>query len=237
MQAVQEAARVIEVFPSLQGEGLYVGRPHLFVRFWNCNLACRYCDTDYHGPYGEYTPQRLTGEVRRLLETKGPFHAVSLTGGEPLLWAGFLHGWLPWLREMGQMVYLETNGTLPSELEEVLPWTDIVAMDVKPPSATGDRETWGRHERFLRVCAEAGKEVFVKVVVTRETLDEEVRRSAKLVAAVDPEVPFILQPVTPWGPVREGPLPEQLARWSRLAGTALRIVRVVPQVHRMLGIP
>ena len=231
------SARVIEVFPSLQGEGIHAGRKHLFVRFWNCNLACHYCDTDYRGPYTEYTPQRLTEEVRRFLESRGPFHAVSLTGGEPLLWAGFLRGWLPWLREMEQMVYLETNGTLPSALEEVLPWTDIVAMDLKPPSATADRETWGEHERFLRLCAEAGKEVFVKVIVTPETLDAEVRRSAKLVAAVDPEVPFVLQPVTPWGPVSAGPSQEQLARWSGLVGSALRTVRIVPQVHRLLGIP
>lgn len=242
---MQATARIIEVFRSIQGEGIYVGHPHLFVRFWSCNLACHYCDTEYRGPYEEYTPERLTGRVRELLGAHGPFHAVSLTGGEPLLWAGFLRGWLPGLKAMGQTVYLETNGTLPSALEQVLPWTDIVAMDVKPPSATADRAVWAEHERFLRLAhdgvarpgARRRPEVFVKVVVTAQTLDEEVRRSADLVAAVDRQVPFVLQPVTPWGPVREGPSPEQIGRWSRLAGSALADVRVLPQVHRILGIP
>lgn len=243
---MQATARVIEVFPSIQGEGIYVGLPHLFVRFWNCNLACHYCDTDYRGPYEEYTPERLTGRVRGLLEAHGPFHAVSLTGGEPLLWAGFLRGWLPRLKQMGQTVYLETNGTLPSALEEVLPWADIVAMDIKPPSATADREVWSEHEQFLRVAHDGVARpggghhrpaVFVKVVVTAQTLDGEVRRSADLVAAVDRRVPFVLQPVTPWGQVREGPSPEQIGCWSRLAGSTLADVRVVPQVHRLLGVP
>lgn len=233
-------ARIIEVFPSIQGEGIYVGRRHLFIRFWNCNLACHYCDTDYRGPFREMTEEDLEGEVRRLLDAGGPFHAVSLTGGEPLLWWGFLQSWLPRLKRLGQKTYLETNGTLPEALEKILPWTDIVAMDLKPPSATADRSVWEEHAGFLRVaCAEGGRrpEVFVKVVVTRQTLDEEIRQAVELVRSVDARMPVVLQPVTPWGPVREGPLPEQLERWHRLACGVLSDVRILPQVHRLLGVP
>lgn len=255
MQTTQQgAARIIEIFSSIQGEGIHVGQRHLFIRFWNCNLGCHYCDTDYRGPYEEYTPERLTERVRRHLREDGPFHAVSLTGGEPLLWAGFLRGWLPWLREMGQAVYLETNGTLPSALEEVLPWVDIVAMDVKPPSATADRQVWAEHERFLRLARGGGPrpgvhgggrhgdgprrpEVFVKVVVTAQTLEEEIGRAVDLVAEVDRGIPFVLQPVTPWGPVREPPSPDQLERWACRAGRELADVRIVPQIHRLLGVP
>ena len=233
---MQNTARVIEVFSSIQGEAIYVGRPHLFVRFWNCNLACRYCDTDYKGPHREVTGEQLSDEVGRFLREEGPFHAVSLTGGEPLLWAPFLKGWLPWLKRMGQRTYLETNGTLPDALEEVLPWTDIVAMDVKPPSATADRPLWEEHARFLRTAWEAGKDLFVKVVVTPETSDSEVARAVELVAAVSRDIPVVLQPVTPWGEVRERPSAEQMDRWSRPAGLALRDVRVLPQVHRLLGV-
>ena len=233
-------ARIIEIFSSIQGEGIYVGQPHLFVRFWNCNLACHYCDTEYRGPFREYSSEELLDEVQGRLQRQGPHQAVSLTGGEPLLWWEFLRGWLPSLKGLGQSTYLETNGTLPDALEKVLPWIDIVAMDIKPPTATRDRSVWESHEAFLRRAVGGVRhrpEVFVKIVVTRETSEEELERSFRLVAQVDSQIPVVLQPVTPWGPVKESPTPQQLDRWRQMACRSLSDVRVIPQVHRILGVP
>jgi len=233
---MSKTARVIEVFPSIQGEGIHAGRRHLFVRFWNCNLACHYCDTDYKGPYREVTPEALLSEVETLVRQSGPFHAVSLTGGEPLLWAPFLKGWLPSLKSLGQRVYLETNGTLETSFKEVSGWVDIVAMDLKPPSATADRSVWTEHDAFLRSAHGAGRELFVKIVVTADTREEELRKSFDLVSQVDRKIPVVLQPVTPWGPVRQPPSEEQIARWTRAGEETLSDVRVLPQIHRMLGV-
>ena len=233
---MSETARVIEVFPSIQGEGIHAGRRHLFVRFWNCNLACHYCDTDYRGPYREVTREELLGEVETLLREQGPFHAVSLTGGEPLLWSSFLKGWLPRLKLLGARSYLETNGTLEASFKEVSDWIDIIAMDLKPPSATADRSVWTEHEAFLRSARGTGRELFVKVVVTADTREEELRQSFNLVARVDPRIPVVLQPVTPWGPVRQAPSQEQITRWTRAGEETLSDVRVLPQMHRILGV-
>jgi organic radical activating enzyme len=230
-------ARIIELFSSIQGEGIYAGLPHLFVRFWNCNMACHYCDTNYRGPYEEYTAQRLSLTVLRFLRCEGPFHAVSLTGGEPLLWHRFLVEWLPWLKDEGQRVYLETNGTLPEALAKVLKWVDIIAMDIKPPSATGDRAWWQAHEQFLKTALTREIEIFIKIVVTPQLTDEELIRSFDLVARVDPHIPLVLQPVTPWGLVRERPTPDCLAYWQAMARQWLKDVRIVPQLHRILGVP
>ena len=230
-------ARVIEVFSSIQGEGVYVGLPHLFVRFWNCNLACHYCDTDYRGPYREYTAKELSDEVRSHFQKDIPFHAVSLTGGEPLLWWQFLKGWLPNLKAWGQRTYLETNGTLPDALCKVLPWIDIIAMDIKPPTATADRSVWAEHEIFLRMGVQAQRDLFVKIVVTSQTEESELEKAFDLVAQVDPQIPVVLQPVTPWGSVREGPSQEQLSQWQDQAAQRLKDVRVIPQIHRILGVP
>ena len=38
-------APIVELFSSLQGEGLLVGERQVFVRFAGCNLECAYCDT------------------------------------------------------------------------------------------------------------------------------------------------------------------------------------------------
>lgn len=36
-------ARIVEVFDSIQGEGIYQGVRQLFVRFADCNLRCNFC--------------------------------------------------------------------------------------------------------------------------------------------------------------------------------------------------
>jgi organic radical activating enzyme len=233
---MSNTARVIEVFPSIQGEGIYIGRRHLFVRFWNCNMACHYCDTDYKGPYREVTQEALLGEVEEFVRRDGPFHAVSLTGGEPLLWVSFLKGWLPKLKALGARTYLETNGTLEPSFREVADWIDIIAMDLKPPSATADRSVWTEHEAFLRGARASAAELFVKIVVTADTLESELRQSFDLVARADRRIPVVLQPVTPWGPVRQTPSEEQIARWARAGEETLADVRVLPQIHRILGV-
>ncbi len=233
---MQTTVRVIEVFSSIQGEGVYVGQPHLFVRFWDCNMACRYCDTDYRGPYKDYSQEELHREVSDLEKQEGPHHAVSLTGGEPLLWWRFLKDWLPQLKELGPKVYLETNGTLPSALSELLPWIDIIAMDIKPPSATQDRPVWKNHEEFIRTAYESKKEIFVKIVASRGTADDEMQRACDLVKSVDSRIPVILQPVTPWGTVKEKPDSQQLQRWRLETAKELADVRIIPQVHRLLGV-
>jgi 7-carboxy-7-deazaguanine synthase len=47
---------VIEAYPSLEGEGIKLGSPTLFLRLAGCNLRCHYCDTRpaYGGGYPRY---------------------------------------------------------------------------------------------------------------------------------------------------------------------------------------
>jgi organic radical activating enzyme len=240
-------ANLIEIFQSLQGEGPHVGEPMVFVRFQDCALSCRYCDTpasfQRHVNFRvEQTPRSekfftepnpvQPGRLSQILELF-PCKTLSLTGGEPLQHAEFLCHWLP-LVAGRYRILLETNGVLFKELAQVLPWIDIVSMDFKIPSATGMRAYWREHEAFLQIAR--AKEVYVKVVISQETSEGEILLAIDLVKRIAPNIPFVLQPVTPFGPVRETIRPLQLENLLQVSKNQLGDVRVIPQMHPQWGI-
>ncbi len=151
-------APLIEVFSSMQGEGVLIGCRQIFVRFAECNLSCDYCDTPFHGgPTCQIEAEPGSGcfnshdnpvsmaEITRLIShwqhvSNNVHHSIALTGGEPLLHADLLKHWLPEVVSI-LPVFLETNGTLPAELEKVLPLLDWISMDIKGSAVTGDRKS------------------------------------------------------------------------------------------------
>lgn len=155
---------------------------------------------------------------------------LSLTGGEPLHQQEFLIDWLPAVRVVFR-VYLETSGIHFRAVEAIRDFVDVVSMDFKLPSATGMRPFWDEHERFLR--AVAGKDVFVKAVITRDTTRTDVELAAKVIETVEGGVPLILQPAT--GP--HAPDVPLLLSFQEAALAILDDVRVIPQVHRMMNVP
>ena len=105
-------AQIAEIFDSVQGEGIYLGERHIFVRFFGCNLKCKFCDTQLVR-FSEYEPLALLSEIKKFQRPAG---IISYTGGEPLVQKDFLKEMLPLARENNFRNYLETNGTLPEAL-------------------------------------------------------------------------------------------------------------------------
>ncbi len=187
-------ARITEVFHSIQGEGKYTGYEQVFVRFFECNMHCVWCDTphsigDTTRHYKEYGLEELMAEIQGLWPG---CDSVSLTGGEPLMQVDFIQMLLPLLKQEKMAIYLETNGVLNHRLETIIDNVDIVAMDFKLPSSTGCRPYWEEHESFLKVARR--KDVFIKAVVSKETFRDDVVYAAQLIASIDPNILFILQP-------------------------------------------
>lgn len=228
-------ADIVEIFSSIQGEGIFVGARQIFVRFKKCNMVCEFCDTPNSGAFKEYSPNQLMHEVKVLEEMKGAHHSVSLTGGEPLVYSEFLKVFLPLLKKNNFKSYLETNGTLPKELADIIEFIDIIAMDFKLPSSTDNKAYWKEHLEFLKIAIR--KKVFVKTVVTPNTKKNDVEEAIKLIKAVDKKIPFIIQPATPVNthdrPIGENRLLEFLDIASK---NDVENSRVIPQMHQMLRI-
>ncbi len=220
-------AKIAEIFESIQGEGIYLGQRQVFVRFFGCNLKCRFCDTPLEH-FQEYDVEALKNEV---LKYEG-YHSLSLTGGEPLLQADFLKRFLDGMNGFRPKVYLETNGTLVSGLGKILEHIDIISMDFKLPSACACEPLWPLHEDFLKMASK--KEVFVKMVVTQKTEEDDILSARSIIRKVKPDVPVVLQP--DWS--EAGPsLLEKLLSFKRdLVLYGIRDVRILPQAHKLIGI-
>ncbi len=243
---VMAAGYLSEAFVSFQGEGAHVGRRHLFLRFAGCPLRCRYCDTPdslvrtpefvVRGAIAKIEANPLTRRAvivasKWLLGQCGNVDGVSLTGGEPLAQADFITELLQG-DSLPRPRLLETSGTLPDQLEQVMSLVDLVSMDVKLPSNTGERAYWAEHERFLRI---ASGRVYVKILVDDDTDPDEVVRAATTVRMVDRRTPVFLQPITSvdgTSHVAEA----RLAMLYSLSRELIDDLRVVPQTHKMLGI-
>ena len=158
---MKNKAYINEIFESIQGEGPYIGVNQLFVRFSSCNLKCKYCDTDFKTNSREYS----VSELQDIINTSKNIHSVSLTGGEPLLNVDFLKELLP---KVNKRIYLETNGTLYENLSEIVDLVDIVSTDIKLPSATGNKNTFKEHQKFIDIAVNHKKEIFLKVVFAKK---------------------------------------------------------------------
>jgi organic radical activating enzyme len=254
-------AHLTELFSSVQGEGPYVGVRQAFVRFYGCHRRCVFCDSPETvtawQPAGfkpaqfrldtqpgrrvyrmEDNPVDLDRLVRLIAgfdQPRGLHHSVALTGGEPLLHAAFLRELLPRIEHLGLKTYLETAGDLYHELDLLLPWLDIAAMDIKLPSVTQNEAAWGSHRRFLERCIENDVEVFAKTIVSADTDEADLREAARVLADAAPQTLMILQPMTAFGPAQNPPRPDQLLAWQAMMQEIVPHVRVIPQCHKAMG--
>jgi len=229
-----EKIQVTEIFSSLQGEGPCLGERHLFVRFPECNLRCDYCD-EAKEPLDEFTAEEISQEIRRLEREHGPHSFVCFTGGEPLLYWREIERIASRLKPEGYRFYLETNGILCDALEKILGLMDEISMDMKLPSVTHDRACFEEHRRFLKLAA--GKEVYVKIIVSRDIDRREFLQACDIVSGIDPGLLLVLQPVTAGDEKSiDGELLQILYQLQQQARARLEHVRIIPRLHKILEI-
>ncbi len=220
--------KISEIFDSVQGEGIYLGEKQLFVRFYGCNLNCKYCDTKQRY-YTEYDADELLHELKLYTDE---YHSISFTGGEPLMQKDFLKEAMSLTSKHGYRNYLETNGTYPEELAEVLEHVDVIAMDFKLPSSTGQENYWDVHRKFLRIAS--GKETFVKIVICTTTKEEDLMAALTLIKEVNRGVILVLQPNSHDG---NGRMKGTLEYFRDLANKEGITTLIIPQIHKIAGVP
>lgn len=112
---------MVELFETVEGEGKMAGYPTTFVRVFNCNLRCTWCDTPY-----SYAPEKAAftasiEEIVRQVQAYG-HGVVCLTGGEPLMHGTKSLALAYQLARLSEIwdIHIETNGAI-----DLLPFCEL----------------------------------------------------------------------------------------------------------------
>jgi 7-carboxy-7-deazaguanine synthase len=240
---------VKDIFYSFQGEGPYIGVPQIFFRFYGCNIHCAYCDEpDFSHQRKNYTLTQALAELAPLIAKKP--HSISITGGEPMLQTEAI---VEIATHVDVPLYLETNATMPEKLEALLPYISYYSVDYKPGflkectafiakiadyHASRFRQTGDRPKGYRPVdTAQTLQEtVFVKLVLTPGFSPDETASIAKAIADLGIQIPFIIQPVTPFGTVQQKASMQDIELNFAAARQWLSDVRIIGQTHKLIGV-
>ena len=164
-----------EIFHSIQGEGVSMGVPSVFLRLATCNLACHWCDTKYTWDWKNFDYQSEVvdldqEDIQARIQAFDCSHVV-ITGGEPLLQQAELEPLVAALTSEGHTFEVETNGTIvpiPGMLRHIGQWN--VSPKLRTSGNSADlREIPSAIAAFAEMPT-----AFFKFVVTEESDIDEV---------------------------------------------------------------
>jgi organic radical activating enzyme len=195
--------RVSQIFgPTLQGEGSAAGQHCLFLRLFDCNLQCTWCDTAYTWAYTDQRAAKTqsghkyekldpayglkemsTEEVFGALEKLWPIYThptiVVVSGGEPMMQQGGLEPVLTELIHHGNKVHVETAGTIaPVQLEGC-----VTQFNCSPKlESSGNRKSIRYKPEVLRELTSYN--TWFKFVVTQDTREADLTEVDDIVKEV-----------------------------------------------------
>lgn len=224
---------VNEMFKSIQGEGIDVGREAVFVRFSGCNLHCKWCDTAYARERGKDTTSWSSIDLMRRILGFQCEHVV-LTGGEPMIQdPKDLSQLCTGLRQFGINIAVETNGTVPP-LSDMMSSVGLWTLSPKMSSSGNKCLEPVCLKAWIKSVVESGNMMQFKFVVQN---DSDMSELGALLFAL-PEargysIPVVLQP--------EASAPSYYRRMPEAFRTYITDsdeydVRYIPQVHKLMGV-
>lgn len=234
--------RLFEIFTSLEGEGILYGTKTLFVRLAGCPFTCFYCDTKESLPMDsgqEYDISAACSLIEKSLA--GNTYKVNFTGGDPLVQADAVAEMAKFVQSKNIPTYLESSCYDSKKFSTVLPFTDFVKIELKTKDSDFvDPKHYSTLIENALDCLKqsvaAKKPTYIKIVVSSKTelntFSDLVAQIFKTVGAEDLKG-FIIQPT--YG-VAEPTLQKLLSFYDAVYSYYSE-VRVVPQLHKLIGAP
>jgi organic radical activating enzyme len=230
------------MFTSVEGEGILYGTKTLFVRFAGCPFKCFYCDTKNALPVNsgqEYTVDEAKKLIEKNLEKNT--YKVNFTGGDPLLQPQAVCELAQFVQTKKIPTYLESSCYDSARFAEVLPHFDYIKIEFKTPdSEFVDENHYSKllenELDCLRLALHSGKITYIKVVVSSRTKlgpFKELLKKIFDIVSKSKVAGFIIQPSYD---IAE-PTLEHLFSFYDAVHTYYEDVRIVPQLHKLIGVP
>lgn len=233
--------KLTEIFTSIEGEGILFGTKTMFVRLAGCPLKCHWCDTPYALPMDSGSDYSID-EVKELISNSlhPNTYKVNFTGGEPLVQHEAVIELAKFVRQKGIKTYLESACYDTARFAKVLPHIDLIKVEFKlKDSKVVDEKHYGSllesELDCLKLAIGNGKTTYIKVVVTNlsslkefKELVHEVFRAAKPAEIAG----FIIQPSYKI----DEPTLDVLFGFYDAIYPVYDQVRVVPQLHKVIGV-
>jgi len=161
-----------------------------------CNFRCPFCMNTSLIPTNSGSEVNLELIEERVLANIGFLDAIGATGGEPGLQPEPIVALYKWAKERGVKTFLNTNGSNPRLIEELLvrDLLDHAAIDVKAPFrpevygkiiglSVGVERVVMNVKRSLELCRRAGLSVEVRTTVVPTLIEDEksIREIARVV--------------------------------------------------------
>jgi organic radical activating enzyme len=234
--------RLFEIFTSIEGEGILYGTKTLFVRLAGCPFTCFYCDTLDALPMDSGTEYSIN-EACNLIDAKleKNTYKVNFTGGEPLIQYESVLEMAKHVKSKNISTYLESSCYDSEKFSHLLPYIDYIKIEFKTPdSKFVDSIHYSKLIENAIECLKASvkskKFTYIKIVVSSKTQLEELKALVEKIfnkISKTDITGFIIQPT--YG-ISEPSL-ETLLKFYDLVFPLYNEVRVIPQLHKLIGAP
>lgn len=234
-------ARVSEIFTSIEGEGIFVGKKTLFIRFSGCYLKCRWCDTKYALPLDSGTDYQIDEIKDLIIKELQPFtYKVNFTGGEPLLQTEAVIELADFIKKHTNLKTYMESSCFDSELfSKVLPYIDICKVEFKTDdSKVVEDEEYdnliSNEIKCLELAVESSNGTYIKIVVTNSTNLESFKNLVYNISKkIKPSdiLGFIIQPS--FG--IDQPTVNKLLDTYDIVQPMFPEVRIISQLHKEIG--
>ena len=129
-----------ETYTCLQGEGKYMGVPHILIRVTGCRLRCQFSDSFCDTPYASWKPEKgifTLNDVVKVYESNPQIKHTMVTGGGPTIHPELLKELCVIGKKYDHTITIETEGS-----EFVQTEADCISLSPKLSNSTPRPGTW-----------------------------------------------------------------------------------------------